>query len=42
MVKMGSPSKDLDNKKHSKSLLKSVHDNPVIHNKVRGQIKPYD
>jgi hypothetical protein len=38
MVKMGSPSKDLDNKGHSKNVLKSVNENPVYHNRVRGQI----
>jgi hypothetical protein len=42
MVKMGSPSKDLDNKKHSKNVLKSTNENPVYHNNIRGQIKPYD
>lgn len=42
MVKMGSPSKDRDNKKHSKNVLKSPDENPVYHNSIRGQIKPYD
>jgi hypothetical protein len=42
MVKMGSPSKDLDALKHSHKLLNSVSANPVLHNHVRGSDAIYD
>ena len=42
MVKMGSPSKDKDAFQHSRKLLKSTQDNPVLHNHVRGYEPVYD
>ena len=42
MVKMGSPSKDLDALKHSHKLLNSVSANPVLHNHIRGSDTTYD
>jgi hypothetical protein len=42
MVKMGSPSKDLDALKHSHKLLNSVKQNPIIHNNIRGLDQNYD
>ena len=42
MVKMGSPSKDKDALKHSHRVLKSVAENPVLHNHIKGQNVTYD
>lgn len=37
MARMGSPSKDRDALKHSHRVLKSVSENPVLHNHLKGQ-----
>jgi hypothetical protein len=42
MTKMGSPSKDRDAYQHSHKKLRSVQQNPVVHNHVRGSDHKYD
>ena len=42
MIQMGSPSKDKDNRQHSRSTLKAVKRKPVLHNDVRGEDQQFD
>lgn len=42
MVKMGSPSKDLDQFQHSRHVLSSIDHNPILHNFVEGADHKYD
>ena len=42
MVQMGSPSKDKDNRQHSRATLKAVRRKPVLHNDVRGEDNQFD
>ena len=37
MQQMGSPSKDLDNRKQSRHTLKNIRRKPILHNDVRGE-----
>lgn len=42
MVKMGSPSKDIDALAHSRKVLSSIERNPVVHNFVEGTDAKFD
>jgi len=42
MIQMGSPSKDKDNRQHSRSTLKAVKRKPVLHNDVRREDQQFD
>ena len=42
MVKMGSPSRDHQNRSHSRRSLKKVQQTPVLHNCVRGEDPHFD
>ena len=42
MTQMGSPSKDIDNRKQSRQKLKNVIRKPILHNDVRGEDQQFD
>ena len=42
MTQMGSPSKDIDNRKQSRQNLKNVIRKPILHNDVRGEDQQFD